>query len=140
MRFRKIFLSVFLLSVLFFLLPAVLYSLFSKYYGMEPPFKIYQQDLTYLLYLQVFQAALFLAVFALAVYRRRDKAMSIACLTATLLYLLAEFSPKLVHAFTFHYLSSLYLKISLVAGLLCYLIGGLILGKIFKEDKTKIRF
>jgi len=140
MRVGKILLSVFLLSLLFFLLPAVLYSFVSKYYGMEPPFKIYPQDLTYLIYLQVFQAVLFLGIFTLAVHRRRDKSLSIACLTATLLYLLAEFSPKIIHAFTFHYLSSLYLKISLVAGLVCYLIGGLILGKIFKEDKSRIRF
>ena len=140
MRLGKILISVLLLSVLFFLLPAVIYSFFSKYYGMEPPFKIYPQDLTYLIYLQVFQAVLFLGIFSLVVHRRRHKALSTAFLTAILLYGLAEFSPKLIHAFTFHYLSSLYLKISLLAGLLCYLIGGIIVGKIFKEDKSKIRF
>ena len=113
-------------------------QLFQKYFGMEPPFKIHIQDVSYLISLQIFQAALFFSIFWLIVKKRREKAILIAFFTSILLFFLAEFSPKLIHAFSFHYLSSFYLKVSIATGLLTYLICGLFLGKLFTQKNDNI--
>ncbi len=137
MNSKRIVFSLMCLFLVFFFLPILIYSFFSKYFGMQPPFKIDSNDLFYLIFLQILQMLVFWSFFWMIV-RKREKTLLLSLSIALLLYLLSEFSPKLIHAFTFQYTSTLYLKISLIAGLLTYLIGGILLGKFFKEKNKNI--
>jgi len=138
MGYKKFIFSFVSFILIFFLLPTLVYSFFSKFYGMEPPFKIFSDDISYIVYLQIFQALVFLLVFWIIIRKNREKAISIGLSTSVLLFFLAEFSPKIVHAFVFQYISTFYLKISLLAGLLTYLVCGLFLGKVFKEKNETL--
>ncbi|MBI2609282.1 MAG: hypothetical protein HYW47_06775 [Deltaproteobacteria bacterium] len=139
MDYKKFILSFVSFVLIFFLFPTLIYSFFSKFYGMEPPFKIFSDDISYIVYLQIFQALIFLLVFWVIIRKNREKAIPIGILTSVLLFFLAEFSPKVAHAFIFQYISTFYLKISLLAGLLTYLVCGFFLGKVFKEKKETLR-
>ncbi|MBI2027376.1 MAG: hypothetical protein HYS98_06215 [Deltaproteobacteria bacterium] len=138
MTYRKSLFALITLFLLFFFTPIIIYSFSSKYFGMEPPFKIYTHELSYLISLQFFQAFVFFITFWFIARLKKEKAFAISIFTSILLFFLAEFSPKMIHAFSFHYMSSIYLKVSLLAGLITYTIGGLILGKVFQHKKEGI--
>ena len=102
---------------------------------MTPPFKIHTHELSYLISLQFFQAIVFFLAIGFIARLKKEKALNVSLLVSVFLFFLADFSPKMIHAFNFDYLSSLYLKVSLLIGAITYLIGGVILGKAFEEKK-----